>query len=146
MEQNEEKNKNPVASTQTEEPKKEKHPLTEAQKQKRNKLIVYPLMGLLFIGSMWWIFAPSEEDRQKELQSQGFNTEMPLADGTEIIGDKTKAYELGELEARQQSRERAMQDLGDMFKGESDNDVEADDYSLMNPGGAEEKKVETIRR
>ena len=142
MEQNEEKNKNPVTSTQTEEPKKEKQPLTEAQRQKRNKLIVYPLMGLLFIGSMWWIFAPSEEDKQKELQSQGFNTEMPLADGTEIIGDKTKAYELGELEARQQSRERAMQDLGDMFKGEADNDVSEDEYSLMNPGAAEEKKTE----
>ena len=142
MEQNEEKNKNPVTSTQTEEPKKEKQPLTEAQRQKRNKLIVYPLMGLLFIGSMWWIFAPSEEDKQKELQSQGFNTEMPLADGTEIIGDKTKAYELGELEARQQSRERAMQDLGDMFKGEADNDVSEDEYSLMNPGTAEEKKIE----
>ena len=142
MEQNEEKNKNPVASTQTEEPKKEKQPLTEEQRQKRNKLIVYPLMGLLFIGSMWWIFAPSEEDKQKELQSQGFNTEMPLADGTEIIGDKTKAYELGELEARQQSRERAMQDLGDMFKGEADNDVSEDEYSLMNPGAIEEKKTE----
>ena len=143
MEQKEEKNKNPVTSPQTEEPKKEKQPLTEAQRQKRNKLIVYPLMGLLFIGSMWWIFAPSEEDKQKELQSQGFNTEMPLADGTEIIGDKTKAYELGELEARQQSRERAMQDLGDMFKGESEDDGEEDDYSLMNPGGTEEKKTET---
>ncbi|MBO5108839.1 MAG: conjugative transposon protein TraM, partial [Bacteroidales bacterium] len=142
MEQNEEKNKNPVTSPQTEEPKKEKQPLTEAQRLKRNKLIVYPLMGLLFIGSMWWIFAPSEEDKQKELQSQGFNTEMPLADGMEIIGDKTKAYELGELEARQQSRERAMQDLGDMFKGEADNDVSEDEYSLMNPGVAEEKKTE----
>ena len=143
MEQKEEQNKNPVTSPQTEEPKKEKQPLTEAQRQKRNKLIVYPLMGLMFIGSMWWIFAPSEEDKQKELQSQGFNTEMPLADGTEIIGDKTKAYELGELEARQQSRERAMQDLGDMFKGEDENDSEEDDYSLMNPGGTEEKKAET---
>lgn len=143
MEQKEEQNKNPVTSPQAEEPKKEKQPLTEAQRQKRNKLIVYPLMGLMFIGSMWWIFAPSEEDKQKELQSQGFNTEMPLADGTEIIGDKTKAYELGELEARQQSRERAMQDLGDMFKGEDENDSEEDDYSLMNPGVTEEKKAET---
>ena len=143
MEQKEEQNKNPVTSPQTEEPKKEKQPLTEAQRQKRNKLIVYPLMGLMFIGSMWWIFAPSEEDKQKELQSLGFNTEMPLAYGTEIIGDKTKAYELGELEARQQSRERAMQDLGDMFKGEDENDSEEDDYSLMNPGGTEEKKAET---
>ena len=142
MEQKEEQNKNPVTSPQTEESKKEKQPLTEAQRQKRNKLIVYPLMGLMFIGSMWWIFAPSEEDKQKELQSQGFNTEMPLADGTEIIGDKTKAYEFGELEARQQSRERAMQDLGDMFKGEDENVSEEDDYSLMNPGGTEEKMAE----
>ena len=141
MEMKEEQNKNPVSSPKAEEPKKEKQPLTEAQKQKRNKLIVYPLMGLLFIGSMWWIFAPSEEDRQKELQSQGFNTEMPLADGTEIIGDKTKAYELGELEARQQSRERAMQDLGDMFRSHTDS-TRTDDYNLMNPGGEEEKKQE----
>lgn len=49
MEQKEEQNKNPVTSTQTEEPKKEKQPLTEAQRQKRNKLIVYPLMGLMFM-------------------------------------------------------------------------------------------------
>ena len=142
MEMKEEQNKNPVSSPKAEEPKKEKQPLTEAQKQKRNKLIVYPLMGMLFIGSMWWIFAPSEEDKQKELQSQGFNTEMPLADGTEIIGDKTKAYELGELEARQQSRERAMQDLGDMFRNQSDT-TRTDDYNLMNPGGTEETKQET---
>ena len=142
MEMKEEQNKNPVSSPKAEEPKKEKQPLTEAQKQKRNKLIVYPLMGMLFIGSMWWIFAPSEEDKQKELQSQGFNTEMPLADGTEIIGDKTKAYELGELEARQQSRERAMQDLGDMFRSQSDT-TRTDDYNLMNPGGTEEMKQET---
>ena len=142
MEMKEEQNKNPVSSPKAEEPKKEKQPLTEAQKQKRNKLIVYPLMGMLFIGSMWWIFAPSEEDKQKELQSQGFNTEMPLADGTEIIGDKTKAYELGELEARQQSRERAMQDLGDMFRSQSDT-TRTDDYNLMNPGGTEETKQET---
>ena len=142
MEQKEEQNKNPVTSPQTEEPKKEKQPLTEAQRQKRNKLIVYPLMGLMFIGSMWWIFAPSEEDKEKEKLTQGFNTEMPLADGTEIIGDKTKAYELGELEARQQSRERAMQDLGDMFRSETDS-TRTEDYNLMNPGGDKEEPKET---
>lgn len=142
MEQKEEQNKNPVTSPQAEEPKKEKQPLTEAQRQRRNKLIVYPLMGLMFIGSMWWIFAPSEEDKEKEKLTQGFNTEMPLADGTEIIGDKTKAYELGELEARQQSRERAMQDLGDMFRSETDS-TRTEDYNLMNPGGDKEEPKET---
>lgn len=116
--------------------------MTEAQRQKRNKLIVYPLMGLMFIGSMWWIFAPSEEEKEKEKLTQGFNTEMPLADGTEIIGDKTKAYELGELEARQQSRERAMQDLGDMFRSETDS-TRTEDYNLMNPGGNKEEPKET---
>ncbi len=142
MEQKEEQNKNPVTSPQAEEPKKEKQPLTEAQRQKRNKMLVYPLMVLLFCGSMWLIFAPSKEDKEKERHTQGFNTEMPLADGTEIIGDKTKAYELGELEARQQSRERAMQDLGNMFRSETDS-TQVEDYDLMNPGSTEEQARET---
>ena len=41
--------------------KKTAKPLTPKQLQQRKKLMVYPLMGLLFLGSMWLIFAPSEE-------------------------------------------------------------------------------------
>ena len=38
-------------------PKKERKPLTEAQRLKRQKMIVLPAMVLVFIGAMWLIFA-----------------------------------------------------------------------------------------
>ena len=43
---------------------KEKKPLTEQQRQQRQKMLVYPLMVLLFAGCMWLIFAPSSEDKE----------------------------------------------------------------------------------
>ena len=83
---------------------KEKKPLTEQQRQQRRKMLVYPLMGLLFLGCMWLIFAPSSEDREKARQGQGFNTDMPLPEDSKIIGDKAKAYEQLQLENRQKER------------------------------------------
>ena len=70
---------------------KEKKPLTEQQRQQRQKMLVYPLMVLLFAGCMWLIFAPSSEDKEKERQGQGFNTDMPMPEDSKIIGDKAKA-------------------------------------------------------
>ena len=45
-------------------PKKEREPLTEAQRLKRQKMIVLPAMVLVFIGVMWLIFAPSSGKEQ----------------------------------------------------------------------------------
>ena len=39
--------------------------LTEEERQRRKKFIIYPLMFLLFAGSMWLIFAPSEKEEGK---------------------------------------------------------------------------------
>ena len=50
-----EQNRNPTTPSKEE---KVKQPLTEEQRQRRRKMIVYPLMGLLFAGSMWLIFSP----------------------------------------------------------------------------------------
>ena len=35
-------------------------------RQEIRKYLVFAGMFLLFIGCMWWIFAPSEEDRQEK--------------------------------------------------------------------------------
>lgn len=94
---------------------KQKLPLTEAERQRRMKLLVYPLMVLLFAGSMWLIFAPSSADKAKEDAGKGFNIEMPAADSTGIIADKRKAYEAAEMEQRQQQRNRDLQDLARSF-------------------------------
>ena len=86
---------------------------------KRQKMIVLPAMVLVFIGAMWLIFAPSSGKEQPP-GTDGYNTEMPDADkaNRQIIGDKLKAYEHGEMEERQESRNRAIGQLGDMFDRE----------------------------
>lgn len=87
--------------------------LTEEERQRRKKFIIYPLMLLLFAGSMWLIFAPSEKEKEK--QAKGFNTEVPDPMAAELIGDKKKAYEKEMMEQKEQERSRAMQSLSSMF-------------------------------
>ena len=87
--------------------------LTEEERQRRKKFIIYPLMFLLFAGSMWLIFAPSEKEEEK--QSKGFNTEVPDPQASELIGDKKKAYEKEMMEQKEQERSRAMQSLSSLF-------------------------------
>lgn len=87
--------------------------LTEEERQKRKKFVIYPLMFLLFAGSMWLIFAPSEKEEEK--QAKGFNTEVPDPTAAELIGDKKKAYEKEMMEEKEQERSRAMQSLSSMF-------------------------------
>ena len=66
---------------------------TLKKRQEIKKYLVYAGMFLLFIGCMWWIFAPSKEDRQEETKKAGFNTELPDPRGAGIEGDKIAAYE-----------------------------------------------------
>ena len=87
--------------------------LTEEKKQRRKKFVIYPLMFLLFAGCMWLIFAPSKKEEEQD--SQGFNTEMPDPQASELIGDKKKAYEKEMMEQKEQERSRAMQSLSSMF-------------------------------
>lgn len=114
-----------------------KEPLTNEQRQRRKKMLIYPLMGLMFLGSMWLIFSPSAEDKEQEQSRTGFNTEMPLPTDAVIIGDKEKAYEQASLEARQKDRDRAVQDLASLFDnaGTENEGADSDEYDLLNPGG-----------
>ena len=115
-----------------------KEPLTHEQQQRRKKMLIYPLMGLMFLGSMWLIFAPSAEEKEQEQTGTGFNTDMPLPTDAVIIGDKSKAYEQASLEAKRKERDRAVQDLASLFEGgeaEKEN-TEDEEYDLLNPGGS----------
>ena len=105
---NEPKNENKAAPDNGK-PKKERKPLTEAQRLKRQKMIVLPAMVLVFIGAMWLIFAPSS-DKEQQPGTGGYNIEMPDADkaNRQIIGDKAKAYEQGAMEERQENRSRTI--------------------------------------
>lgn len=104
-------NQNQTPST----PESPKKGLTEEQRIKRKKMLVYPLMFLLFACSMWFIFAPSAKDKEKKQEGQTFNTDMPLPTDAGIIGDKQAAYEQAQMEEKQEERSSAMQDLASLF-------------------------------
>ena len=67
---------------------KEKKPLTEEQRIKRNKMIAIPCMCLVCALVLWLIFKPSASEGEKG--SKGFNMEMPDAEKTDVEADKRK--------------------------------------------------------
>lgn len=81
---------------------------TQEQLMQRNKLLVMPLFGLVFLGCLYWIFAPFD-DNDKEAGRYEYNSDVPSAINGELI-DKKKAYE--DLEMIQNKNER-MQTLQD---------------------------------
>ncbi|RGN38185.1 conjugative transposon protein TraM [Bacteroides oleiciplenus] len=91
--------------------KKAARELTPKQMQQRKKLLVYPLMGLLFLGSMWLIFAPSDKKDEGGETVGAFNAVIPLPENDGIIGDKRKAYEQAGLEKKQADKVRSLQDF-----------------------------------
>ena len=126
-----EQNKNPTTNMKEAKPEQ---PLTEEQRQRRRKMLVYPLMGLLFIGSMWLIFAPSDKDKAEAQQGVGFNTEMPLPAQSGIIADKRTAYEQARLEEKQRERRTQMNDLAALFSDkEAESDSPTEEFDLLNP-------------
>lgn len=105
-----------VAETKKEgKPKKE---LTPQEIQKRKKMLVYPLLVLLFIGSMWLIFAPS--GGKDEQQPDGFNSELPIPKDEAIVGDKRTAYEQEAMQNKQNEKKRNLQDFAFMLGEEED--------------------------
>ena len=86
------------------------------QRLEIRKYLVFAGMFLLFLGAMWLIFAPSEEDKQKEEKNTGFNTELPDPRGVGIEEDKIAAYEQADIKRKQAEK---MRTLGD-FSGVAD--------------------------
>ena len=126
-----EQNKNPTASPKEAKPETT---LTEEQRQRRRKMLVYPLMGLLFAGSMWLIFAPSDKEKTEAQQGVGFNTEMPLPAQSGIIADKRTAYEQAKMEEKQKERRAQMNDLAALFSDkEAESDSPTEEFDLLNP-------------
>lgn len=99
------------------------------QKQKLKKYLVFAVMFLVFAGSMWWIFAPSESDKEAEIQGVGFNADIPDPKGAEIVGDKKTAYEQEQARVKQDEKMRSLQDYSYML-GERNDTSEAEQVDI----------------
>ena len=111
MEEKEMKNEVPVPETDGKKEEKERKELTPQQIQQRKKMLVYPLMGLVFLGSMYLIFAPSDKSEAKVESVGGFNADIPLPKGDGIISDKKTAYEQEQMVNKQADKMRSLQDF-----------------------------------
>lgn len=79
-------------------------PLSPEEKRRRIRYIVYPAMCLLFAGSLWLIYSPSEKERAAEEKEKGFNTDIPSPGQQRMDGNKVDAYEREELEKKDNCR------------------------------------------
>ena len=137
MEEKEVKNEVPAPETDRKKEEKEKKELTPQQIQQRKKMLVYPLMGLVFLGSMYLIFAPSEKDEAKVESVGGFNADIPQPKGDGIISDKKTAYEQEQMENKQADKMRSLQDFAFSLGEENGNE---EDLTLIDDAPAEKPK------
>ena len=100
----------------------QKEPLTVEQKLRQKKMLVFPLMFIVFGLCMWYIFSPSKSEKLKE--TKGFNTMIPMPKNKVLVGDKKAAFEQAKLEQDHSEQKHSLQDLASMFgeeKKKSDN-------------------------
>lgn len=95
------------------------------QRQEIKKYLVYAGMFLLFIGCMWWIFAPSKKESQEETKKAGFNTELPDPRGAGIEGDKIAAYEQADMRRKQEEKMRTLEDFSSLADGKRQENQQA---------------------
>ncbi len=143
-----EKEKNDKVEPSKAPKEKEKKPLTEEQRIKRNKMIAIPCMCLVCGLVLWFIFSPSSSE--EEAGSKGFNMEMPDAEKSTVEADKRKAYSKEEFANRQKEKGRAMNSLGEYFAGTDSTAPKQDkDFDLMQSGqkptNSEKQEADAIR-
>jgi conjugative transposon TraM protein len=103
--------------------------LSNEQKQKLKKYAVFASMGIICAGCMWFIFAPSADEKAKQEQQMGFNAEIPDPKNEVIIGDKASAYEQEQMKQKQAERMRSLEDFSSLLG--SDNPKQTDDLALI---------------
>ena len=94
--------------------------LTDEQKQKIKKYGIFACMFVVFAGCLWFIFAPSADDKAKEEAKAGFNSEIPMPKNEGIVGDKKSAYEQELIAQKQAERMRSLQDFGSLLGNETE--------------------------
>ncbi len=108
---------------------RERKELTPQQRQKRMKLLIYPLFFLLFAGSMWLIFAPSTDKKEKEQQTQGLNTDLPMPEEKGLVGNKREAYEQEAIRQKDKDKKRSLSDFAYLL--EEEQSKKGQDHSLV---------------
>jgi len=94
----------------------QKEPLTVEQKLRQKKMLIYPLMFIVFGLCIWYIFSPSKSEKLRE--TKGFNTTIPMPKNKDLVDDKKAAFEQAKLEENQGKQKHSLQSMASMFNDE----------------------------
>lgn len=119
------------AKQETKPKQQQRKELTPAEIQRRKKMLVYPLIFMVFAGAMWLIFAPSSAEKEDSIQ-EGFNIDVPLPHEKGMPGDKKEAYEQDAFEKQQKEKMGTLQDF-DIAFGEPDGQATVSDPPAAPP-------------
>lgn len=114
----------------------------ERRRRGLSKLLVYPLMVLLFAGSLWLIFRPSEDGTEAVGGSGGFNTEMPSPESKGLPGSKVDAYRDGEMAEKAERRKGSLIEIAEMLDTDTTGKVILQDVPLTGKPAAENENEE----
>lgn len=118
---------------------------TTNKKTDWKKYAVFAGMGLLFLGAMYWILAPSSKSKEEQTRGMGLNTEVPAPARSEMVEDKRTAYEQEMLIQKQQERMKTLADFISITDVENDPTVIVDDLSLVDDAPKPVTKTSTPR-
>ncbi|MEA1849925.1 conjugative transposon protein TraM [Chryseobacterium sp. MHB01] len=91
--------------------------LEKMNKQHIKKLVIFVLMGIVFLGCLFLIFKPSQENKTPE--DAGLNEAVPEATDAGMQSDKQKAYEQELLEQKDREKRNALTTLSDYWNEDS---------------------------
>lgn len=114
----------------------------ERRRRGLSKLLVYPLMVLLFAGSLWLIFRPSEDGTETVGGSGGFNTEMPSPESKGLPGSKVDAYRDGEMAEKAERRKGSLIEIAEMLDTDTTGKVALPDVPMTGKPAAENENEE----
>lgn len=114
----------------------------ERRRRGLSKLLVYPLMVLLFAGSLWLIFRPAEDGTEAGGGSGGFNTEMPSPESRGLPRSKVDAYRDEEMAEKAERRKGSLIEIAEMLDTDTTGKVTLPDVPLTGKPVAENENEE----
>lgn len=92
--------------------------LTPRQIQQRKKMLVYPLLFVVFGVCMYIIFAPASKKSNDDEKVNGYNVEIPTPSSDKIAEDKISAYEAEMQMKKQEEKVKTLEDYAFLLQGE----------------------------
>lgn len=88
------------------------------------KPLIFVLMGIVFLGSMYMIFKPSSD--KKGIENMGLNDTVPQASEAAMQSDKQKAYEQEILEEKEEQKHNDLTTLADYWNKDNSSNEKQD--------------------